>query len=76
VVIVRVADALLESGPRGGGLPVCDPESGQRAVVRGAGRVAPQAVPPGIDLIQIDTGHDYLPAVRAMLEGRERRRAR
>jgi len=76
VVVVRVADALLENGPPHGGLPVSDPESGQRAVVRGAGRVAPPSVPPGIDAIEIDTGRDYLPAVRAMLEGRERRRAR
>ncbi len=76
VVVVRVADALLETGPERGSLPACDPESGLRKIVRGAGFVAPQEVPPGVDLIEIDTGRDYLPAVRAMLEGRERRRAR
>jgi hypothetical protein len=29
-----------------------------------------------VDLVELSTGEDYLPAVRAMLERRERRRAR
>ena len=76
VVVVRVTDSLLEQGLDGGALPVTDAESGRRAVVRGRGQVAPQAPPAGVDLIELSTGRDYLPAVRAMLEGRERRRVR
>jgi hypothetical protein len=45
-------------------------------VVRGPAAVQQQATPPGIDVIELNTGEDYLPAVRAMLESRERRRVR
>jgi uncharacterized protein (DUF58 family) len=75
VVLVRLGDDLLENGIDGTTLPVVDGESGGRAVVRGAGPVARQTPPPGVDLIELHTGEDYLPAVRAMLERRERRRA-
>jgi len=44
-------------------------------VIRGPGAVKRQPTPPGVDLIELHTGEDYLPAVRAMLERRERRRA-
>jgi hypothetical protein len=32
-------------------------------------------IPPGVDLVELRTDEDYLPAVRAMFERRERRRA-
>jgi len=75
LVVVRVADPLLENGLAGASLPVVDAEGGRRDVVRGRGAVKPAGVPPGVDLIELSTGEDYLPAVRAMLERRERRRA-
>lgn len=75
VVVVRLGDALLEDGVRGTSLPVKDAEAGDRGVIRGAGVVRREAPPPGVDLIELHTGEDYLPAVRAMLERRERRRA-
>lgn len=76
VVVVRLGDDLLEHGLDGASLPVIDIEHGGRGVVRGPGEVERQTPPPGIDLIELHTGEDYLPTVRAMLERRERRRAR
>jgi hypothetical protein len=76
VVIVRLGDALLKNGLPGVALPVVDAEDGRRGVVRGPAAVQQQATPPGIDVIELNTGEDYLPAVRAMLESRERRRVR
>jgi uncharacterized protein (DUF58 family) len=76
VVVVRLGDQLLESGAEGLALPVVDNESRARAVIRGRSEVAAPVPPPGVDLIEIRTGEDYLPAVRTMLERRERRRAR
>lgn len=76
VVLVRVGDALLESGLAGAVLPAVDAEVGLRGIVRGPAPVARQAAPAGIDLIDLHTGADYLPAVQSMLESRERRRAR
>jgi uncharacterized protein (DUF58 family) len=75
VVVVRLGDDLLESGVQGTSLPVVDAEAGSRGVVRGPGVVQQQSPPPGVDLIELHTGEDYLPTVRAMLERRERRRA-
>jgi uncharacterized protein (DUF58 family) len=75
VVIVRFADALLENGAGATALPAADPETGARGIVRGPAKIAQPAVPPGIDVIDLHTGEDYLPVVRAMLERRERRRA-
>ena len=76
VVVVRVGDDLLEEGLDGAVLPVVDAESGRRGVVLGRVKRRPSAALPGIDQISLSTGRDYLPAVRAMLERRERRRAR
>jgi uncharacterized protein (DUF58 family) len=76
VVVVRVSDALLEDGLAGAVLPVADLEDGRRGLVRGAGAVRLGSVPPGVDLVELHTGSDYLPVVQAMLERRERRRAR
>ena len=76
VVVVRLGDTLLENGLAGAALPVVDAEGGRRGVVRGPAEVHRQAAPPGVDVIELHTGEDYLPAVRAMLESRERRRVR
>ncbi len=75
VVVVRLGDDLLENGLEGTSLPVVDAEAGDRGVVRGPGVVKRQSPPPRVDLIELHTGEDYMPAVRAMLERRERRRA-
>ncbi len=75
VVVVRVGDNLLADGLAGADLPVVDPEGGRRGVIGGSGAVRQEAVAPGIDVVELHTGEDYLPKVRAMLEKRERRRA-
>lgn len=75
VVVVRLGDDLLEKGLVGASLPVVDAEGGGRGVVKGAGSVERETPPPGVDVIELHTGEDYLPTVRAMLERRERRRA-
>jgi len=75
VVVVRITDDLLEHGLAGAALPVVDPEGGERRVVRGPGAVKREPTPAGIDLVELRTDEDYLPAVRSMFERRERRRA-
>ncbi len=75
VVVVRVGDSLLENGLAGANLPVVEPEGGGRGLICGPGAVRREAVAPGIDVVELHTGEDYLPKVRAMLEKRERRRA-
>jgi len=75
VVVVRITDDLLERGLAGAALPVVDPESGERGVIRGPGAVKPAPTPAGVDLVELRTDEDYLPAVRSMFERRERRRA-
>jgi uncharacterized protein (DUF58 family) len=75
-VVLRLGDALLEDGLAGAVLPVIEAEGGGRGVVCGPGAVTREGTPPGVDLIELHTGEDYLPAVRAMLERRENRRAR
>ena len=75
VVVVRVGDTLLKDGLAGAELPVVDPEGHRRELVCGPGAVRREAVAPGIDVIDLHTGEDYLPTIRAMFETRERRRA-
>lgn len=75
VVVVRLGDNLLERGLAGATLPVIDAEGGGRGTVRRAGAVKQLPAPPGVDVIELHTGEDYMPVVRAMLERRERRRA-
>jgi hypothetical protein len=75
VVVVRVGDALLENGPAEGALPVVEPEGGRRGLIGGPGAIKQEKVVSGIDVVELHTGEDYLPTVRAMLETRERRRA-
>jgi uncharacterized protein (DUF58 family) len=75
VVVVRVADRLGEGGHEMPELPVVDVESGRAAVVRGRIRRQPEARIPGVDIITLTTGEDYIPAVQALFELKERRRA-
>jgi uncharacterized protein (DUF58 family) len=74
VVVVRAADDLARKGLTGVRLPVLDAESGRPGVMRRRPREVAEQVPPGIDVVDLVTDTDYLPAVRAMLEQRERRR--
>jgi uncharacterized protein (DUF58 family) len=73
VVVVRVTDPLLRHGSVTS-MPVIDVEAGSRAVLRGAPRPDQETLPAGIDLLELSTDADYLPAVQAMLKARERRR--
>jgi uncharacterized protein (DUF58 family) len=75
VVVVKVGDVLLEEGLAGADLPVADPEGKRRGHIDGPGAVRKEPVASGIDVVELHTGEDYLPTVRAMLEKRERRRA-
>jgi uncharacterized protein (DUF58 family) len=75
VVVVRVSDPLLRRGLAAGSMPVVDAEAGRRGVLRGAPRPREEQVPPGIDVVELNTDADYLPAVKTMLTERERRRA-
>ena len=75
-VLVRVADPLSDTATEVGALPAVDAESGHRGTLLDRMPAQLEAAPPGIDVVNLDTASDYLPAVRAMLETRERRRAR
>jgi uncharacterized protein (DUF58 family) len=75
VVVVRVSDPLLERGFAEAAVPVADPEQAQRAVLVARPRRLPAPRFPGIDTVELSTDVDYLPAVRALLQRRERRRA-
>jgi uncharacterized protein (DUF58 family) len=75
VVVVRVGDPLLERGIAAA-MPVVDAESLRRGIAAGRMRVHKGSVLPGVDIVDLSTAEDYLPAVRAMLERRENRRAR
>jgi uncharacterized protein (DUF58 family) len=74
VVVVRVSDPLLRRGIANGSMPVVDAEAGRRGVLRGAPRPREEQVPPGIDVVELSTDADYLPALTTMLTERERRR--
>jgi uncharacterized protein (DUF58 family) len=76
VVVVRVGDPLLERPIVDGAMPVIDAEAGRRAVLHGAPRAALEEIPPGIDVVELSTDRDYLPAVTTMFRERERRRVR
>ena len=74
VVLVRVGDPLLRRGLVDGAMPVVDAEAGRRAVLYGAPRPREDDVPPGIDVVELSTDADYMPAVITMFRERERRR--
>jgi len=75
VVVVRVGDPLMEHGIKGSVVPVADIEKGRRWI---AGRIRgsqPNGAVPGVDFVDLSTNRDYLPAVQALFDRRERRRA-
>ncbi len=74
VVVVRVGDPLLQRGIKDGAMPVVDLEGGRRAVLHGAPEPREDRVPVGIDVVELSTDEDYLPAVKSMFMERERRR--
>jgi uncharacterized protein (DUF58 family) len=74
VVVVRVGDPLMRRGLASGSMPVVDLETGLPAVLRGTPRQHQDRIPAGIDVVELSTDADYLPAVRTMLTERERRR--
>ena len=73
--MVRVGDPLAEQGVSGVSVPVVNVEAGRPAVLGGAGALPPLAMPEGIDVLDLSTREDYLTAVQALLERRERRHA-
>jgi uncharacterized protein (DUF58 family) len=73
VAVVRASDDLSRTGFSGARLPVLDAETGRPGLLRGRPGDVADPVPPGIDIVDLATDTDYLPAVRAMLERRERR---
>jgi len=76
VVVIRVGDPLLERSASEVPLPVSWAEGPGRAVFAGGRLKPPPPVPAGVDVLELSTGEDYLPAVRALFRERERRRAR
>ena len=75
VVVVRVGDPLLDGGIKEGVVPVADVEKGRRWIagrIRGGRR---NGSVPGVDFVDLSTNQDYLPAVQALFDRRERRRA-
>lgn len=76
VVVVRVGDALLDSAAQHGPLPAADVESGRRWTA-GTTRRRKQVRDglSGVDILDLRTDQDYLPAVQALLARREKRRA-
>jgi uncharacterized protein (DUF58 family) len=76
VVVVRVGDALLDRSKEHGPLPAADVESGRRWTAGKAPRRSRDRDGlSGIDVLDLRTDQDYLPAVQALLARRERRRA-
>ncbi len=76
VVVVRVGDPLLDGGIKEGVVPVADVEKGRRWIagrIRGGRR---NGSVPGVDFVDLSTNQDYLPAVQALFDRRERRRVR
>ncbi len=76
VVVARASDPLLGQVPGGLQLPTVDPERRRLAVAAGRRDHRPESPPVGIDVVELATDSDYLPALRALFERRERRRAR
>jgi len=74
VVVIRVSDRILNEGTDIV-VPAIDPEIG-RSWTAGPGskRRKVREIFPGVDVVELNTAEDYLPAIRTLLEGRERRR--
>jgi len=76
VVIVRVHDPLMAGLDLPAVLPVREAEGSGRGLVAGRRGFRKQPVPAGVDVVDVNTQEDYLPAIRDLLRRRERRRAR
>jgi uncharacterized protein (DUF58 family) len=76
LVVARAGDPMLTRGFEHGVLPVVEPEGRAAGVLRGLPRRPRDRVPAGVDVVDMSTDTDYLPAVREMLKRRERRRVR
>lgn len=74
VVVIRVTDPLLEDGAPAP-LPVRPAEGRGLGWLAGAPRRTQLRVPAGVDVLEIRTDGEYLPAVQELLRRRERRRA-
>ena len=76
VVVIRVHDPLMEGICLPAVLPVREAEGRGRGLL--AGRTSPARIPApqGLDVLNLSTQEDYLPAVRALLKRREKRRVR
>lgn len=75
VVVLRVGDAMLDGRGLGNPLPAFDAESGRRFTAAKARGPRGRHLFPGVDVVNLRTDEDYLPAVQALLERRERRSA-
>jgi uncharacterized protein (DUF58 family) len=76
VVVVRVGDALLNGGSLIGPLPAADVETGRQWTAGSTRKRSHERESlPGIDILDLQTDQDYLPAVQALLARREKRRA-
>lgn len=76
VVIVRVHDPLMDGLRLPAVLPVREAEGRGRGVLAGRVRPVKMAGPPGLDVLDLSTQEDYLPAIRGLLKRREKRRVR
>lgn len=76
VVVVRVSDPLLQRARMPVVLPVRDAEGRGRGLFAGKGRLPSAPAGNGIDLVELSTQEDYLPAIRGLLRRREKRRVR
>ncbi len=76
VVVIRVSDQLMEGLRAPVVLPVREAEGRGRGLLAGPVRVRRISTPRGLDVLDLSTQEDYLPAVRALLKRREKRRVR
>jgi len=74
VVMIRVSDPLIEEGSPVP-LPVRSAEGRGRGILHGPVRRETGPVPGRVDVVDIRTDGQYLPAVQELLRRRERRRA-
>ncbi len=74
LVVIRAGDRLLEGKTPPGVIPVREAEGPGTGLVDGSRPALRPAPLPGLDLLDLTTGEDYLPAVRELLRRRERRR--
>ena len=76
VVVIRVYDPLMDGFGLPAVLPVREAEGRGRGVLAGRVRREKMPGPPGLDMLDLNTQEDYLPAIRGLLKRREKRRVR